>query len=215
MKEHVRQYLTEFLLAVVAGVAIAIGGAVFLSLSGEGIIAKIIGALMFTVGLYTIVLNGLFLYTGKVGYLVNEKPKYGITLLVTWLGNFLGAFGSAKLMMLTRYGSALQVTATSICECKMGQPVVSAFILAIFCGMLMFIAVDGYKQSKNPTILLLCVSVFILCGFEHCIANMFYFSVWNVWSFKVFGYLLVMTLGNSVGGVIIPLVKKLVEKPKE
>lgn len=204
-----KNILKEFALAIVAGIAIAIGGVVFLSLCEQGIIAKIIGALMFTVGLYTIVLNGLFLYTGKVGYLVNEKPKYLVTLLTTWLGNFAGAFVTARLMLLTKYGSSLKETAYSLCQAKVSQTVISAFILSIFCGMLMFIAVDGYKQSKNPLILLLCVSVFILCGFEHCVANMFYFSVGEALSAKALGYLIIMTAGNSLGGILIPLVKKI------
>ncbi len=204
-----KNFFKEFALAILAGFAIAIGGTVFLALCGEGLIAKIIGSLMFTVGLYTIVLNGLFLYTGKVGYLVNEKPKYLLTLLATWLGNLAGTFIAARLILLTKFGDGLRETAVGLCEGKVTQSVLSAFILSIFCGMLMFIAVDGYKNSKNPLILLLCVSVFILCGFEHCIANMFYFSIGEAWSLEAFGYLLIMTLGNSLGGVIIPLVKKI------
>ena len=49
--------------------------------------------------------------------------------------------------------------------------------------------------------------VFILCGFEHCVANMYYFSIAGAWSMKTLGYVLVMTLGNSVGGVLIPLLR--------
>ena len=59
------------------------------------------------------------------------------------------------------------------------------------------------------------VMVFILCGFEHCVANMFYFSVANVWSGRTFLYLIVMTLGNSCGGVIIPLCRKLRQKAEQ
>ncbi len=199
-----KQYLKEFLLAILAGIAIAIGGAVYLTLEN-----KIVGSLMFTVGLYTIVVNGLFLFTGKVGYLVNEKPKYLCTLLVTWLGNLAGTFLAAQLMLVTRIGDKLKEASQLACEVKVSQTLWSAFILAIFCGMLMFIAVDGYKETKNPIILLLCVSVFILCGFEHCIANMFYFSVAGAWTAKAFGYLVVMTLGNGVGGILIPLVKRI------
>ncbi len=205
----VKNVMKEFLLAILAGAAIAIGGTVFLSLCDQGIIAKIIGSVMFAVGLYAIVLNGLFLYTGKIGYVVNEKPKYIVTLLTTWLGNLAGTFISARLILLTKFGAPLRDAAHSLCEGKISQTVAGAFVLAIFCGMLMFIAVDGYKQSKNPLILLLCVSVFILCGFEHCVANMFYFSIGEAWSVKALGYLIIMTAGNSVGGILIPLVKKI------
>lgn len=76
-----------FLSAVGAGLAISVGGTVYLSLEN-----KIAGALLFTIGLYAIVLNGLYLYTGKVGYLVEQKNKkeYGILLVLTWLGNLVG-----------------------------------------------------------------------------------------------------------------------------
>ena len=69
-----------FLSAVGAGLAISVGGTVYLSLEN-----KIAGALLFTIGLYAIVLNGLYLYTGKVGYLVEQKNKkeYGILLVLT------------------------------------------------------------------------------------------------------------------------------------
>ena len=54
----------------------------------------------------------------------------------------------------------------------------------------------------------LCVTVFIICGFEHCVANMYYFSAANAWDFKTVLYLLVMILGNSVGGILIALGNK-------
>lgn len=85
----------------------------------------------------------------------------------------------------------------------------SLFLLAIFCGFLMFIAVDGYREVKNPVILFMGVAAFILCGFEHCIADMFYFSAAGMWSGGAFLRIIIITLGNSLGGILIPLVKKL------
>lgn len=182
---------------------IGVGGTVYLTLEN-----KIVGSLMFTVGLYTIVLNGLFLYTGKIGYLVNEKKEYIGTLLATWLGNFAGTFLAAQFILLTRF-SAIKEVAVKASEGKLSQSIVSALVLAFFCGILMYVGVDGWKETKNPAILFVCVSVFILCGFEHCIANMFYFSLAGAWSLKAFGYLLIMTIGNSLGGMLIPGVKRI------
>ena len=193
-----------FCRAVMAGLGIAMGGIVYLYVENQ-----VIGAFLFAIGLYAIVLNGLFLYTGKVGYLVVEKKKkeYLLILLVTWLGNLvgtaLGAFGASN----TRI-SGIVSKAESICAVKMGDNPLSIFILAVFCGILMYIAVDGYKEKGNPVILFLGVSVFILSGFEHCIANMFYFSLAGAWSVKAIVYLLIMTIGNSIGGILIPFVKK-------
>ena len=53
------------------------------------------------------------------------------------------------------------------------------------------------------------MTVFVICGFEHCVANMFYFTVGKAWSANTVLFLLIMTLGNSVGGVTIPLLRKL------
>lgn len=193
-----------FCKAVLAGIAIAIGGIIYLSVEN-----KIIGALLFTVGLYAIVLNGLFLYTGKVGYLVVEKDKkeYLLILLTTWLGNLVGTVIGAFAFLNTRNALVAQ-NVDIICDAKLDDTPLSIFILAVFCGFLMYIAVDGFKEKGNPIILFMGVSVFILCGFEHCIANMFYFSLAGAWSGKAFLYLLIMTIGNSVGGILIPFVKK-------
>ncbi|MFQ9108137.1 MAG: formate/nitrite transporter family protein [Coprococcus sp.] len=90
-----------------------------------------------------------------------------------------------------------------------GYSLISLFILGIFCGTLMYIAVEGYKQTKNPLILFVCVAGFILCGFEHCIADMFYVSVAQMWSTRAFLCVVVISLGNAVGGMLIPACKKI------
>lgn len=200
MKENGR----IFLKAAAAGITIGIGGAVYLTLEN-----KVIGAVLFGVGLYTIVLNGLFLYTGKVGYLISAKDKkaYILQLIFTWLGNFAGTALAAAAISATRIRN-LGRTAEVICKTKLADTPHSILILAVFCGILMYAAVDGFREKGNPLILFFCVTVFILCGFEHCIANMFYFSLAGAWSLRAIIYLLLMTLGNSVGGILLPLVKK-------
>lgn len=200
MKENGR----IFLKAAAAGITIGIGGAVYLTLEN-----KVIGAVLFGVGLYTIVLNGLFLYTGKVGYLISAKDKkaYILQLIFTWLGNFAGTALAAAAISATRIRN-LGRTAEVICKTKLADTPHSILILAVFCGILMYAAVDGFREKGNPLILFFCVTVFILCGFEHCIANMFYFSLAGAWSLRAVIYLLLMTLGNSVGGILLPLVKK-------
>lgn len=199
MKKNIKM----FLLAIGAGLAISIGGTVYLSVDN-----KIIGSLLFAVGLYAIVLNGLFLYTGKVGYLVvqSDKIEYLGLLAITWLGNLAGTWIGAVAVLNTRI-QGIRENAVGICETKLADEPLSIFLLAIFCGILMYIAVDGFKEKENPLILFFCVSVFILSGFEHCIANMFYFSIAGAWSLKTIVYLIIMTLGNSLGGVLIPSLK--------
>lgn len=196
------RYLHAFVLAVLAGIAIGIGGTVYLSMDN-----KTAGALMFTVGLYTICIHGLNLYTGKVGYAPNQPAAYLLDLLVIWAGNLAGTGMAALGVRQTRI-SGIADKAAALCEVKLQDSMDSLFLLAVFCGFLMFIAVDGYKQSGSPVILFLGVGAFILCGFEHCIADMFYFSVAGMWPGRAVAAVLVITLGNSVGGILIPLAKK-------
>ncbi|NLY09296.1 MAG: formate/nitrite transporter family protein [Tissierellia bacterium] len=195
--------LKTFLLAIGAGMAIGMGSIVYLTMEN-----KVIGALLFTVGLYTIVLNGLALFTGKVGYVVCQdcKTDYCSELCIIWTGNLVGTGICAALISFSRV-SSLREVAIKVSEVKLSDNLLSIFILAIFCGILMYVAVEGFKQKGQPLILFLCVSTFILCGFEHCVANMFYFILAGEFTLKALLYLLVMTAGNSIGGMLIPLIK--------
>ena len=201
-----KKTLDVFLRALCTGFAIGIGGAVYLSCDN-----KYLGAFLFGTGLFTILTFGFNLFTGKVGYAVEREPAYILELLIVWLGNFGGAAISAYMLLNTRI-SGIADKARAMCETKLADDLLSIFLLAFFCGMLMFIAADGYKTIKNPVgqicVVFLPVVVFILSGFEHCIANMFYFTIAEAWSFKALGYLMIMTLGNAVGGMFIPLVRK-------
>ena len=199
-----KRYADIFLRALMTGFAIGIGGAVYLSCDN-----KYLGAFLFGTGLFVILSFGFNLFTGKVGYAVVNKPSYILDLIVIWLGNLAGTVIMGGMLLCTRI-SGIGEKAAEICAVKFNDNLLS--ILAIFCGMLMFIAADGYKQIKNPAgqmlAIFLPVVVFILSGYEHCIANMFYFTVAKVWSLNTVVYLLVMTLGNAVGGMFIPFVRK-------
>lgn len=201
------KYLKIFAGALLAGMMIAIGGAVFLALDN-----KVLGALFFTVGLFTICTCGFNLYTGKICYVFDHDKSYALSLPVIWLGNLAGAVLVALLLSLTRQGPAFMEKAASMCEVKLNDSPLSIFILAVFCDILIYVAVDGYKNNPHEAgrylALFFGVMVFILCGFEHCVANMFYFTMGQAWSVKTFLYLLIMTAGNSVGGVLIPLIRK-------
>ena len=66
--------------AILAGCMISIGGTIFLVCE-----SKLLGAFLFSLGLYSICAFGLNLYTGKIGYVIDNKPKYLIELLFTFL----------------------------------------------------------------------------------------------------------------------------------
>lgn len=209
--DAILEKLKTFVFAVLAGVAIAIGGGVFLSVDN-----RVVGSALFTVGLFTVCSFGLNLYTGKVCYVFENRPAYTLDVVIIWLGNLVGTFVTARLFLLTRVGAAMAARAAQLCEAKLGDGLLSIFILAVFCNIMIFIGVDGYKRVSHEVgkylALFLGVMVFILCGFEHCVANMFYFSVAGAWSLRTLGYLLVMTLGNALGGVIFPVLRMWKEK---
>ncbi len=200
------KYLKTFIGAVLAGMTIGIGGVAFLSVDN-----KIVGAFLFAVGLYIICTQGLMLFTGKVGYLVNEKPAYLLDLLIIWFGNLAGTAFTGLSVQFTRI-EAIRDKARVLTAAKTGDDLPSIFILGIFCGILMFTAVDGYKKTQNPLIIFICVAAFIICGFEHCIANMFYFFVATDISGNALLCILAATAGNTLGGILIPLAGRLSAK---
>ena len=203
--------LKTFVYGILAGVSIALGGTAFLSLD-----SKVLGALFFTVGLFTVCTFGFNLFTGKVCYVFERDKDYALDLVFIWLGNLAGTWLTAFLESLTRAGDGLAAKAQVLAVTKLNDGLLSIFVLAVFCNIMIYIAVDGF--GKNPhelgkyLALFFGVTVFILCGFEHCVANMYYFSMAGAWSLKTLGYVLVMTLGNAVGGVLLPLLRRWKER---
>ena len=199
--------IKNLILSIYSGLCIGLGGTVYLSCDN-----KVLGSFLFGLGLFTILNFGFNLFTGKVGYFVKNKPSYWGFLGIVWLGNFIGTFLFARMIALTRYGAALQAKASALCLVKDGDSIASLLILGISCGMLMFIAADGFKSIENQigkiVVVFLPVMVFILSGFEHCIADMFYFSLAGDFSSLMLKSLLVITVGNSIGGGLIPLARR-------
>lgn len=203
--------MKDFIKSVLAGIMIGIGGTIYLSIDN-----KVVGASLFGIGLFMIVIYGFNLYTGKIGYLVdNFNFKYIKMLVITLIGNFIGTFFVGYILKFTRIYSLIHDKAKLLVNVKLDDSLISILILAFFCGILMYLAVNTYKENKDISKYLgvfLGVIVFILCGFEHCIANMYYFSVANIWNLNILLYLLIMILGNSLGGMLVPLCNKVIKK---
>ena len=197
----------QFVSAVLAGMMIGMGGTVYLSQTNS-----VVGSFLFAVGLFTVVVFQLHLFTGKIGYLPFQNLTYLTELLITWIGNLVGTFLTATMVRNSRIYEGMAERVEQIAAVKLNDDFLSIFLLAIFCGMLMFIAVDCFKTQKGSTLqfigVFVPVMVFILSGFEHVIANMFYFSLSASWSGHCFASVLVITLGNSIGGMLIPLYLK-------
>ncbi len=200
MKDLVKAILSGFIITV----------AVICYFSVED---KVVAAFLFNIALATILIYELNLYTGKIGYIVENDLKYVKRVLIIILGNFIGVVSSSYLFMLTRYGSKVVEKAEALATVKLDDNLLSAFILAIFCGFLMFIAVDGFKKAKHEVgkyvLFILCIMVFVLSGFEHSIADISYLTFASkLWSVEAMIFLVAMLAGNAVGAIIIPLAKR-------
>ncbi len=201
-----------FMKAILAGIAISTGGIIYLTLDNH-----IAGSFLFSIGLFTIYTFGFNLYTGKVCYIVNEKPKYLFSVLLVYLGNFAGTVGTGYLLRQTKLVNLVGHT-SELVEGKLSDTLFSTFIMAFMCGVMMCIAVIGFQTVKDSVgkhlALILPVMVFILSGFEHSIADMFYFSMANAWSAKAFLYIFIISLGNLAGGNLIPLAKRYLDEER-
>ena len=195
-----------FLSGILAGLSIGLGGVAFLSLDN-----KVIGAAVFTVGLFTVCTMGFNLYTGKVCYAFDNDAAYAKNLPVIWLGNLCGTGLTAFFVSMTR-NAGIAEKAMALCAAKLDDSLVSLFFLGLLCNIFIYIAVEGYKNNPHEAgkylSLFFGVMGFILCGTEHCVADMFYFWMAGAWSGQAILRILVITLGNSVGGVLLPLCRK-------
>lgn len=213
-KDTLKQIISYFFNAVIGGMMIGVGGCVSLSCDN-----RYIGALLFSLGLFTIIQFGFGLYTGKIGYVPLKKPRWLIECLFTLLGNAFGTFLDAALLRFTRIYPAISEKAAGSITAKSEDSLLSSFILAIFCGMLMFLAVDNARISRTESGhtervfgTVMCIMVFIISRFNHCVADMFYIFLSGTLS-QCAAYLPTVIIGNSIGGMLIPLLKMLTDKP--
>lgn len=199
---------------LLAGIMIAVGGCVFLACYGDGyMLNKAIGAFFFSIALLCICYKGYSLYTGKIGFIPEKHDGEAFSVLL-WglLGNLIAtvALGYALRAAIPNIADV----AETICTAKLTQAWWQTLIRGIFCGILMYLAVSIYRDKKTISAILFCVPVFILAGFEHSIANMFYFGAAGMFfRADVLIYLAIVVAGNTVGGMLMPLLSMV--KPKE
>lgn len=199
MKVNYDKLLALFLYSILAGICIGIGGLVYLSVDN-----KIVGSLLFAIGLLLILINKFTLYTGVVSYVEFRITSF-FTVVVVLIGNIIGAFTMGLIFHFAK--PELLGKATELCMNKMEEEW-SIIPLSIFCNILIFFAVDTWKKIKldyaiRIVSVFLCVSVFILCGFEHSIANMFYFTYGGMLGLDAFLYLFANIIFNGVGGIAV------------
>ena len=189
---------------VLAGCLVSIGGTVLLSCDN-----RYLGALLFCIALLAICWFGFNLYTGKVGFLVADHSKNALSAAyLGLLGNLLGTLLLGFLVSLAL--PALKEAAQAACGKRLTQLPLQSFLRGCFCGVMMYVAVWVFRERKTVLGILFCIPVFILAGFEHSIADMFYFSLsGTIFRPASLLFLLLVVLGNSVGGMFIPLLQLL------
>lgn len=204
----------KIIFGILAGVFITMAAVAFLAAP-----TSFIGSILFAFGLLTIVNYNFQLFTGVVGYIStqqnrNDYYKYSLFCLNVWVFNFIGAIITGTLIRYTRMSAVLLPKLEVLMKTKCADSFTSLLILGIFCGILMFIAVNTYKRTEafpiaKIVLLFACVVVFILSGYEHCIANMAYISLYGKINPDIIKMLAASSLGNIIGCNLVPLLLRL------
>lgn len=229
-----------FLLAALAGIFIAMGGVVtntaVHTISNVGMV-RVVSGLLFPFGLAMVILTGSELFTGNSLMVMSALSRQiKVTgLLRNWCVVYLGNATGAALVaaacafggQLNYSGGQLSMFAMKLAAGKCALPLGNAVILGILCNILVTTAVLLSLSAKDVTGRVvgayLPVAFFVICGFEHCVANMFYIPVGLfaktipqyaalaeaagvdlsalTWGNFLLRNLLPVTVGNVIGGV--------------
>jgi formate/nitrite transporter FocA (FNT family) len=183
--------------SIFAGIYIGTAGFGFLAAGIQSQYGALAGAILFALGLLSIVGYKLKLFTGTAGFI--QKNEIG-SLFTILLGNIIGCLSVALLTSFSPMADAIQSAATNIMMTRLETGVIGCGMLAVGCGLLMTTAVH-FARQKNIFPLLLAVPLFIVCGFPHCVADAFYYLTvpFNTWSAELLVIYLVTVLGNAIG----------------
>lgn len=224
-KKPKNKWLSFLADGMLSGLMIGIGCVV--SMSCEN---RYLGAFLFSLGLFCIVQFQYGLYTSKVGYIFDRDKAYLGETFFTFLANAIGASLTAGIVHLTRFAAdtpvnGMDVTlidrAQATMSAKLDDSLLSSFVLVFFCGVLMFSAVEGSRRCNEKKnfiggvfIVVMPIMVFILSGFNHCVADVFYYFMAGCPNpLRALCYFPAAILGNLCGGVCIPLLKRLSRNP--
>lgn len=190
--------------SILAGIMISLGCIINLQVGGIG------GALFFSLGLITILMFNFDLFTGRAGLIPTGQTTWKKLGLI-WLGNLYGCVMVAAAMSLTPLGLTLGATAQAIVATRIANGVLANIILGGCCGILMYIGVGLFTKQNNPIYAAMPVATFILSGYNHCVADMFYLTIANA-SWIAWATLIPTTIGNILGCCLIPFIQNYYKK---
>lgn len=229
-----------FMMAIFAGMFIGFGAVGFCvmtsGLTGDlAILGKFIGACIFPCGLMLVVVCGAELFTGNCLLpiaLLDKKITVGQMLknwIVVYVGNIVGSYLLAYIVFKSGlFGGAMGENIAKIATAKASLSFGAAFFRGLLCNILVTLSLWFQAGSRDLSGKILAIffpiMLFVLAGFEHSVANMFYLPLGQLCGAAVttaqawLGNILPVTLGNIVGGalfVAIPMYYAYVKKKAE
>ncbi len=185
---------------VIGGLFIGIGGAIYLTLFKE---QPILAAVLFSIALNSIVLTGAKLFTGSIGFVEHQQDWEDVVWIL--LGNCCDAVVCAILVSATN--EDMTCVALPLVQAKLTKSWAVVFLQAYCCGVLMYTAVRASMSATDTAgkilIITFCVTTFILSGFEHSIADFFYYMlcipVADITWWRAPLFFFAALLGNTLG----------------
>lgn len=180
----------SFRKSILAGIFISIGGIVNLKVGG------VVGAILFSFGLLSVIYYGLPLYTGKAGFCQNIKDLKKLPLIL--LGNVVGT--AILGILVNNFIPEIITNAQNIVSSRITTSIPRAFFLSFLCGFIMTTVVTFARRKDQKIIpLLYGIPLFILSGFWHSIADAFYYFSAMKFSTEIFIIYLITVIGNFFG----------------
>lgn len=193
--------------SILAGVCISLGGLAFLKLGG------VIGAVLFTFGLLSIVAYRYPLYTGTAGFFNNRNELGNVVLIL--LFNIIGCAVAA--WAISTACTDVADTVAQLVERRIMLSNIQVLLLAIGCGYIMTTVVQHARESNNYRPLIYGIPLFILCGMLHSIADAFYYSLFIInnltnidihYLSQIGTIYIIEVIGNFIGCNIYRIVKQ-------
>ncbi len=206
------QFVSFCLMSFCSGVMIGVGGSAFLfALHLFGDWGRLIGSVLFSLGILCIVMFEMKLFTG----LISDIPEMGARnwwkLPVCFLFNMIGVLFTAVLVAYSPLADMVVPQAQAMMSVKLDADLwgLKALCSSILCGFLITLSIGAVNYAPRKKLsttvgVMFPIIVFAFCGFDHSVANTLYIYFLG-FSWKAVAYLLVCVGGNILGGVILPI----------
>ena len=184
----------------------SIGASILIGL-GDYALLKVgnpIGPILFTLGLLGVCYMGLNLFTGKCGFIIEDKIKF-LDLMIILIINLIAGYLLGLIFSLCD----VDVYKNAIDKVNSWSFNLSFFIKSIMCGIIMYIAVYIYRK-KSPLGIIFGIPLFIFSGFQHCIANIITLGVART----IHSSIILAIIGNFIGSLIMWYLSKDLKKKK-